>query len=233
MRKSFLLAASLMLAPSAASAAAFVDEAAWRAAVFDVYGLETFDSIAGGSDVTTLPVLGIRFLPLNDGTQPTVQPYASTGGVVKSGPNNILNDRDFSLPARGPINVVPILPGDSIFGLGMWNVGGDDQLRLTFYDEFDAIIEQVTSAPSFGFFGIVNSSGATRAEVDFVGGNQYSPTDDWQTATRVTIDPDPEPGAVPEPAVWAMMMLGFGFIGARIRGLRRRRTGKGSSAAMA
>ena len=231
MRVSFSLAASLMLAPSVASAASFVDETAWRAAVFNVYSLETFDSIAAGSDVNTLPALGLRFLPLNDGTQPTVQPYASTGGQIHSGAHNLLNDRDFSLPARGPINVVPILPGDSIFGLVMWNVGLDDQLRMTFYDEFDAVIEQVTSSPAYGFFGIVNSTGAARAQVDFVGGNEYAPTDDWQTATRVTIDPDPKPGAVPEPATWAMMMLGFGFVGAAMRGLRRRGS-KGLSTAI-
>ncbi|WP_082992669.1 PEPxxWA-CTERM sorting domain-containing protein [Erythrobacter sp. QSSC1-22B] len=218
MRIPIFIAASLSIVPTPASAAAFVDEAAWRAAVFDVYGLEIFDALPAGSDVNTLPALGIRFLPLNDGTQPTVQAYANTGGVVKSGPNNLLNDRDFSLPARGPINVVPLNLGDSIFGLGMWNVGGDDQLRLTFYDSSGGIIEQVTSAPSFGFFGIVNSMGAARAEVDFVGGNGYAPTDDWQAAARRVI----VPGAVPEPSTWAMMLLGFGFVGGGMRSAKRR-----------
>lgn len=230
---SSLAALSLLAAPAAASAAAFIDEGAWRTAVFNAYALETFDSIAAGSDVTALPALGIQFLPLNDGTQPTVQRYSQTGGIAHSGPHNLLNDRDFSLPARGPINVVPLLPGDFIYGLGMWNVGVDDQLRLTFYDAFDNIIEQVTSAPAYGFFGLVSSTGASRAEVDFVGGNGYAPTDDWQTAVRVTIDPDPNPGAVPEPATWAMMMLGFGLIGAAMRGLRRRGGGRWLSSAAA
>ncbi len=213
----YLSIALAALCPSMASAAAFTDETAWRAALFNVYGLENFDSTAAGSDVNALAGLGIRFLPLNDGSQPTVQRYANTGGIVRSGPNNLLNDRDFALPARGPINVVPLNSNDFIFGLGMWNVGGDDQLRLSFYDSMGGLVEQVTSAPAFGFFGIVNAAGAVRAEVDFVGGNGYAPTDDWQAATRATIVPN----GIPEPASWAMMIGGFGFVGAALRRPRR------------
>jgi hypothetical protein len=143
-----------------------------------------------------------------------VQPYQFTGGIARSGPNNLLNDRDYSLPARGPINVVPLSAADFLFGLGMWNVGGDDQLSLTFYDGGGAVIETVTSAVSSGFFGIVNSSGAVRAEVNFVQGNGYAPTDDWQTAARSTFDPGP---GVPEPSTWAMMIIGFGAAGSMIR----------------
>ncbi|HEY1125598.1 MAG TPA: PEPxxWA-CTERM sorting domain-containing protein [Sphingobium sp.] len=208
-----LAAAAVSLVPAMAQASPYTDEAAWRAAVSNVYALETFDALATGSDVGTLSALHITFLPLNDGTQPTVQPYSSTGGIVKSGGNNLLNDRDFSLPARGPINVVPDTPGEFLYGLGLWNVGGDDQLRLTFYDAADNIIEQVTSSPAFGFFGLVNSSGAVRAQVDFVGGNGYAPTDDWQTAVRSTFIP----GGVPEPASWAMMIAGLGVVGASMR----------------
>ena len=210
-------AAILATAPAVASAAAFTDEAAWRAAVLNIYALETFDALASGSDVSTLAALNLRFSPLNDGTHPTVQRYSNTGGVVKSGPNNLLNDRDFALPARGPIEVTPLTPGEFLFGLGMWNVGGDDRLRLTFFNAAGGVVDTVESAQSFGFFGIVNSVGATRAVVDFVGGNGYAPTDDWQTAVRQSITP----GVVPEPASWALLIAGFGLTGAA---MRRRRT---------
>lgn len=209
------LALGLGIAPISAFATAYTDEALWRAAVGGVFALETFDAIAGGSDVNTLPALGISFDPLDDGTQPTVQPYSSTGGVVKTAPNNLLNDRDFALPARGPYTMRPINAGDFLFGLGLWNVGGDDTLRLSFYDAADNLLEQVTSASSQGFFGIVNTAGAKKAVVDFVGGNGYAPVDDLQTATRPTFN------GVPEPATAALALMGLLALGAR----RRRRSG--------
>ena len=202
-----------------AHAAAFTDENAWRAAVGGVYALQQWDNIAAGTDVTNDNGLGLHFEGLNDGTQPTVQRYAQTGGVVKSGANNLLNDRDFALPARGPIFVDPLNAGEFLYGLGMWNVGGDDQLRLTFFNAAGVAIETVTSDPSFGFFGIVNSNGAVRAEVDFVGGNGYAPTDDWQTAARQNFDPGG--GGVPEPATWAMLLVGFAAAGGALRARRR------------
>lgn len=207
----------------AAQAAAFTDEAAWRAAVLNVYAFENWDTQATPtfSDVGAMPSLGVRFLPLDDGTLPTVQPYSATGGVVRSGGNNLLNDRDYSLPARGPLNIVPLNTGDYFFGLGMWNVGGDDTLTLTFFDVSDNIIETVTSSVSYGFFGLVNStSGAVRAQVAFAGGNMYSPTDDFHTAVRGTFVPGGPTGVVPEPATWALLIMGFGGAGAA---LRRRR----------
>jgi hypothetical protein len=209
---------------TSASATAYTDESAWREAVFNVYALETWDTAATPTqvDVGAVSNLGIRFLPLNDGTLPTVQPYSYTGGEQKSAPNNLLNDRDNTIPGRGPIDVVPLDAGDFLFGLGLWNVGGDDQLVLSFFDASDNLIESVRSDLAIGFFGIVNGAGATRAEVNFVQGNGYSPTDDWQTASReVFVPPGDSPG-VPEPSMWVMLLIGFGAAGAVLRGVRRR-----------
>ena len=196
----------------------FNDEAAWRAAVGGVFGFENFDSIATGTEIFALPNLGLTLDPLDDGTQPTIQPYASTGGVVRSGPNNILNDADFSLPGRGPITVRPDAASDFIFGFGLWNVGGDDTLRLTFFDEAGDEITTVVSATSSGFFGIVDDTGAKSAVIDFVGGNGYAPTDDWQAASRATFEPDPiDP--VPLPASLPALAAGLIALG----GIARRR----------
>ena len=212
-----LLALSTL--PGIASATAYTDEAAWRAAAV-TFAFENFDSIAVGTDVTTLPALGIRFDPLNDGTQPTVQAYSFTGGIPRSTPNNLLNDRDNTLPGRGPLSIRPLNAGDFIFGLGMWNVGGDDQLSLSFFNASGGLIEQVTSASGTGFFGIINPAGATRAQVDFVQGNGYAPVDDFQTATRQTFDPGPNP--VPEPETYAMMLAGLGVLGYTARRRKQR-----------
>lgn len=208
------LAALAAGVPLQVYATAFNSEAAWRAAVGNVFAFEDFDSIAAGTSITQLPALGVEFDPLNDGTQPTVQPYSSTGGVVRSAPNNLLNDADFSLPGRGPYSLRAIDPTDLLFGVGLWNVGGDDTLRMTFYDAQQQIIEQVVSAASSGFFGIVNAAGAARVEIDFVGGNGYAPVDDLQTAVRQTF-------GVPAPATAVLLVVGLAALGAG--GMRRRR----------
>jgi hypothetical protein len=199
--KKLLVATLLAATPLSALAVAYTDETDWRNAVSNVYGFENFDSTVGGTDVLTLPGLGIQFDPLNDGTQPTVQPYSFTGGIVRSGPNNLLNDRDNTLPGRGSYTIRTIDPTDLFFGLGMWNVGGDDQLRLSFFDANDSLIESVVSASGIGFFGIVNATGAAYAVVDFVGGNGYAPVDDLQAAVRPTFIPD-----IPEPT--SLLLLG-------------------------
>ena len=224
MKKILMMAAMVMIVclPRMANAVSFTDESAWRAAVSNVFAFENFDSIAAGTSITQLPALGIRFDPLNDGTQPTVQAYANTGGVVRSGPNNFLNDDDFALPGEGPLNMRPINNTDFLFGLGLWNVGGDDQLELNFFDANDSLIESVTSAISSGFFGIVNAAGAVRAEVNFVQGNGYAPVDDLQTAVRGTFIPGgPGPGgnnnAVPEPITTVLSMLSLGALGMATR----------------
>jgi hypothetical protein len=175
-----------IISVEAAFSASYTDENAWRTAVGG-YALENFDAIADNTELSLLPSLGVRFAALNDGSFPTVQSYSRTGGIPKSGPHNLLNDADFSLPGRGPYRILPLNATESIYGVGLWNVGGDDQLKLSFFNSNGRLIEEVISASGTGFFGIYNALGATSAVIDFVGGNGYAPVDDLQISGTTVV----------------------------------------------
>ncbi|HET8579048.1 MAG TPA: hypothetical protein VFO18_18265, partial [Methylomirabilota bacterium] len=69
-------------APLAAHAASFSSEAAWQAAA-GAFSLENFDAIGIGTQLSSLPGLGISFGLLNDGVSfPSVQTNASGFGGV-------------------------------------------------------------------------------------------------------------------------------------------------------
>ncbi|MEM7020755.1 MAG: hypothetical protein AAF512_25865 [Pseudomonadota bacterium] len=201
---------ALLVFSSNSYSVAFTDESMWRSAVGS-FLLEDFDAIPAGSSIPELPSLGIRFGMLNDGTFPTIQSYNNTGGTRKSNPHNLLNDADFALPARGPYTIFPLNPSESIFGLGLWNVGNDDTLKLSFFDESDMLIEEVVSPAAFGFFGIFNATGAKKVVIDPVAGNGYMPVDDLQIAGT---------SIVPIPA--AVWLFGSAFLA--LTGYSRRNT---------
>lgn len=208
--KAAILTIAASIFPSLSQAASYDNENAWREAVLGTYAMETFDTLPIASEVNSLSNLGIKFAPLDDGSQPTVQPYTNTGGIPHSGSNNLLNDSDYSLPARGPFTILPTSSNSLIFGLGLWNVGGDDTLKLSFYNEQNQLLESVISPSASGFFGIVNKQGAYKAVIDFVSGNGYAPIDDLQTAVRSSFIP-----SVPEPGTSAMFMAGLAVLTAR------------------
>ena len=89
------------------------------------------------------------------------------------------------------------------------------------YDAANHLLGAQTVAASFSdsllTFNIANVS---RLTLTFAGGaDAYRDgrTDAWYTVSNVTYGG----GAVPEPATWAMMLMGFGLIGATARGRRQ------------
>ncbi len=81
--RALFVALLLLAAPERTRAEAYNDENQWRLAAGS-FAVENFDGLAMGTSIESLPSLGIKFDPLDDGTFPTVQAYASTGGVVRS-----------------------------------------------------------------------------------------------------------------------------------------------------
>ncbi len=67
--------------------------------------------------------------------------------------------------------------------------------------------------PTFNFFGIVDSAGVAPISFDFVTSAIF---DNVTVASAA-----PAVGGIPEPATWAMMIIGMGSVGATLRRSRR------------
>lgn len=142
-------------------------------------------------------------------------------------------------------------PGDQMYvtqsGLEGGVVAGDD-VRVDFLTGainsigFGFAISQtspVANALSFNIFGSDNSllAGGTFAAFDtpftfaegfaslnFLGTASYATINFQNANNRFLVDNFTVVSAVPEPSAWAMMLLGFGGIGAAMRKRRRRET---------
>lgn len=175
------------------SAATFTSEAAWQAAA-GAYETEDFESLGVlGTEVTTLPSIGIDFATINniyDGS--AGGPFFGSYSLINTYPLNPNQLEPFSFTSSN---------GQAITAVGVWNSSGDEGLVLEFYDSDNLLMEDVligssSSRPVFG--GIVNSAGAVRVQIRSDGtGNQWIAIDNLQ----VTL-------AVPEPTSLALLALG-------------------------
>ena len=114
-------------------------------------------------------------------------------------------------------------------------VGGANQIFSSAYDGTDPTLAGVPAGTFVGFEGEPTShSDFDYNDETFVFTNvaaaAHPPTPGPPAPTPPGAAPTPPiptplftPGAVPEPATWAMMLLGFGLMGASLRGARRRR----------
>lgn len=185
---------------SSAWGAGYLNEASWQAAAGS-WMFDDFESWPAGTQLSTDPILDVRFDLLNDNvTYPTVQDRANTGGPTNlPGTHVFLNDNDFALPDRGPFSIRPMV-GDVITALAAYNVGGDDTLQMRTYRADNSLIESFDSPASFGFFGIVSAEPVYRVIIEGTAGNQYIPIDNMFTATA----------AIPEPV--SLALIGAGCI---------------------
>lgn len=111
------------------------------------------------------------------------------------------------------------------FGFDWFNTDATDQYTFT-VDGVSYSAPPFTVAPNgttSGFFGLVSDTAFTRATItnNFFGG--YISDEGLDNLTTNGVGSQ-NPGAVPEPATWAMMILGFGLLGCAMR--RRRTEGK-------
>lgn len=211
------LGASLSgLGTQRAAASVFTSESAFQAAAGGV-NLQTFDSFAAGTQLTSLPGLGISFGPLTGGVFPSVEASSSGfGGTNFTPPNVLFNAVQPQLPGLGPIVLLPLNSNNRIFAVGYWNTGGDDSTTIRFFDANNNLLESGTLGTSgLLFLGIVNPTGAARVEIDAGPiGNGFFSIDNLQ----VRVAPAAVT-AVPEPVTFAVV----GLLALGAAGLRRRK----------
>lgn len=107
----------------------------------------------------------------------------------------------------------------AIEGFGFFWGASDNQWTLTAYNAADAVVESfdlpITHQSNAGDFVGIFGTGITHATLK-------GPSSDYVFVDNVTfgetyVGPGGGGGAVPEPAAWALMILGFGAVGVTLR----------------
>jgi hypothetical protein len=192
-------------------------ELAWQLAAAPTV-LENFESYAGGTQIPTLPALGVGFDVLAGTGYPAtyfhIGPPNTTHGAMHLGnfpngvggtPSNQFNDI-----------VMQVLVGYTITAVGFWN--GDGQLAAILearvYDTTNAFIGSV-SALSGTFAGFVADAPISRVEFEGITGDGWNHLDGLQTNVRAVAQ-------VPEPST--ILLLGSALTAyLKTAYLRRRR----------
>ena len=187
--REFLIAVSVALLASHASANGYNDEAAWQAAA-GAFQQEDFEGFPNLTTVTRLPAVDIYMNRLNTLTDaPTVMAKSTTGGFSTSGSNVLVNQSQPVLPGLGPMRLFSTKPGQHIKGIGYWNTGGDDSTVIRVYGPGGALIETYdTGNASLVFAGVLTSAVVAYVEIDAGVGNGYFTLDDLQVAFAPTPD---------------------------------------------
>ena len=91
-------------------------------------------------------------------------------------------------------------------------------VTLTATDADGSVSRQIVNASTSSFMGFLSTSGLTSVNLSAV---QPVSQPLWPTADNLILGGQIS-SAVPEPATWAMMIIGFGAVGSMVRASRRR-----------
>lgn len=207
---------SALVALPANAAVFFSDIANFQTAAPAAALIEDFESVSGVQLNTPLPSLS-RASGTYTGLAGTPFPnvFVSAPGFTNFGAGNNPTTSQI-LTANGDESFDVVLAAPTT-ALGM-NVFLNDlgDATVTFYDSDDNVLGATTylaAADNFQFLGLVGDPGETIARFTFestLGRRINTGIDNLYAVT-----------AVPEPASWAFMILGFGLIGGAIRKQRK------------
>lgn len=204
---SAMLATAMAAVPGAASAATLIN--------FDVDGFGNV--IAADTPITNQYAnLGVTFRGFEDEAPVDINAAPDPDGVpAPSAPNVLTNCSNASTGCPGNrADVVQILfaSGASNISFQLDTLGGNE-VTFNLYDASDVLLETLSISSNGSLYIPVSFSASGVRRIDGL-----QPDDGWAWAMD---NLSFSTGAVPEPANWAMMIAGFGLVGAT---MRRRRT---------
>ena len=190
--QSFFLCALFFVAAHDSAMAAFVTyngdstvESDWQLAAGSTV-LEDFELFSAGTQISSLPTLGISFDILAGGGYP----QAYTFGGTPHGPMHLGNfPNGINAINRYDDIVLQVLPGYEITALGFWNGDGQsDTLVATAYDASNNILGSVGSFKGT-FAGFISDVAISRVVFDGNTGDGWNHLDGLQTnaASRVPV----------------------------------------------
>lgn len=174
--------------------------------------LETFDGFAGGTQVSSLPGLGIDFGEIAPGLFPGI--YVHGIDNTPSLPHQLSNmPTGFPQVAHQFADIVILATGaGDLNAFGYWNGDPQGNMVATAFDADDNILGSVSAAVSGGFAGFVTDGAVTRIVIGGNVGDGWNHVDDFETAFNLFTE-------IPAPASGAILIVSL----VALAGLRHRR----------
>jgi hypothetical protein len=195
----FVTSALLLAATSAEAVTVYTDRAAWLAAVTGTVVTDDFEENASGQYTSygaTYPGAGFS-ISTDNALIFTIDPDFDP--LYDWGSGDVLDlERGFTTITAGADFGFDFGNPEIIFGSGVVSIDGDGI-------DVDAVL---VGQPTFNFFGVVGATGPIT--INWNGG--LGIIDNFSVASGTA--------GIPEPATWALMIAGFGLVGAAAR--RRR-----------
>lgn len=212
MRKLAFAAAVLTAAlasPSQAAITIYTSQAAFLAAVNNP-GVDTFENLSITSS-TPSPIVRTAGAYGYTGTVSTTSFFGAGSTADRWLSTNTATDTITFSSFTGGVRAL----GGLFFGSDIQGAFSAGSITLTATDASGTVTQTITGATTSSFLGFVSTGPLTSVTVSAV---QPATTFLWPTVNNLTLAgaATPTPG-VPEPATWAMMIVGFGLVGAAMR----------------
>ncbi len=213
--RAFAFCALYLTVANNAALAAFViyngstaEESNWQVAAGTAV-TENFESYSEGTQISSLPALGISFDPLAGGGYPQAYLFGGT----PHGPMHLANfPNGINSINRWDNIVVNVLPGYEITAFGFWNGDGQsDTLVATAFDTSNNILGSV-GAFRGTFTGFISDIAISRVVFDGNTGDGWNHLDGLQTNAV---------SAVPLPAALPLFMSALSVFGIVAAGRRK------------